>query len=195
MLSFDIYRPAFCYHYDVKIADSQENAYFCKATRLTRSSVPDLVLYTGSSATGTAVAMSHILQFSQTCKLGLGMHDTQWEDFTQSNKRGSEHSWAMSLNDVFESSSTARRLRLIWKRTTSVTTEGSAKPVIGQRGYRGFRGWKLVDADDQKNILAVFTFDKAFGRRGTVDINVDYGKGFVRGVLMSILTLYERSER
>lgn len=190
MLLFDICRPAFCYHYDIKASGSQDNTFYCRVKPFTHHT-PDLVLYAGPDKASTPVAMSHILQFSQSFKIGFGMEDTQWEDMIRKTIGGADHCWGMSIPDGSET----RRLQLVWRRTTSITAEGSSKPVVTKRGIHGHRGWKLVSEDDGEKVLAVFTYDKAFGRRGVVEINVDYGEEFVYGVLLTVISLYERSER
>lgn len=201
-IRYDIHRPAFAYHYDITGHDNKQNLYYCNVIRFTKSTTPDLVLHAGLDKSAPSVALSHILQFSQSFKIGLGsvgdMDNVEWEDFRRSNVSGSEHRWGMNLpnNDKSLSDRTASddRLSLVWKRTTAVTTEGGSTPITNHRGHRGHRGWKLVEESNPDEILAIFTFDKVFGRRGILQIDVNYGEKFNVGVLISILTLYERSE-
>ena len=194
---YDIHRPAFSYHYDITAHNEEQNLYYCNVTRFTKSAKPDLVLHAGMDKSAPSVAMAHILQFSQSFKIGLGsasdLDAVEWEDFRRSNVSGSEHSWGMNLASS-DASSDHQRLSLVWKRTTAVTVEGGRVPVLNHRGHRGHRGWKLVEESRPDEVLAIFTFDKVFGRRGILQIEARRGERFNVGVLISILTLYERSE-
>ncbi|OWT43008.1 C6 zinc finger domain protein [Pochonia chlamydosporia 170] len=200
-IRYDIYRPALSYHFDITAHDSKQNLFYCNVVRFTKSSTPDLVLHAGQDKRAPSIALAHILQFSQSFKIGFGstadMDAVEWEDFTRSNIKGSEHRWGMTLQRTSDSPSPSRsndRLSLVWKRTTTVTAEGGSEPVTGPRGHRGHRGWKLVEESRPEDVWAIFTFDRVFGRRGILQINVNYGEKFNTGVLISILTLYERSE-
>ncbi|UNI13711.1 hypothetical protein JDV02_000430 [Purpureocillium takamizusanense] len=203
-IRFDIHRNAFAYHYSITAHNSTATdtaLYYCDVTRFTKSSTPDMVLYAGSSpASASPIALSHILQFSQSFKIGLGdavpRHATvpdaiQWEDLRRSTFTGAEHRWGMSLA-VSDSKARdgRRRLALLWKRTRSVRAQGAEDGIR----HRGFRGWKLLDEEQPDEVLAVFTLDQVFGRRGVLQINADYGDEFTIAVLMTLLTLYERSE-
>lgn len=204
-IRYDIHRPAACYHYDITGPDSKENLYYCTVKPFTRKQ-PDLVLHAGLDKSAPPIALCHILQFSQSFKFGFGdpanEDDIEWEDLIRSNTSGSEHRWGMTLpSDVAPSSvegeksaNVGRRLSLVWKKTTSVTVAGAREPLTRRRGHRGHRGWKLIEESDPKEILAVFTFDKSYGRRGLVQINAGHGDKFNVGVLMSVLTLYERTD-
>ncbi|KAK8927186.1 hypothetical protein H634G_01855 [Metarhizium anisopliae BRIP 53293] len=188
---YDVHRPAFSYHYNVTAHDSKQTLYYCNVTRFTKSCTPDLVLHAGRDKAAPPVALAHILQFSQSFKIGFGsradVDAVEWEDLTRSNAGGSEHRWEMTLAGH-------GRISLVWKRTTAVTADGASLPITSHRGHRGHRGWKLIEESTPSEILAVFTFDRVFGRRGILQVDVDYGEKFTVGVLMSILTLYERWE-
>ncbi|KAJ6446858.1 C6 zinc finger domain-containingprotein [Purpureocillium lavendulum] len=220
---FDIHRKMLSYHYTVTAhhdsANPDDPIYYCDVNRFTKSASPDLVLHAGPSTAAPPIAISHILQFSQSFKIGLGdavaRHKAdpdavQWEDLRRTDRTGAEHRWGLHLpatptrtaspttgpgsedarDSAAAASSSGRRLALLWKRTRSVRADGVEDGIR----YRGFRGWKLLDEARPDEVLAVFTMDRVFGRRGVLQINVDYGGAFVVAVLMTLLTLYERSE-
>ncbi|GJN69362.1 C6 zinc finger domain-containingprotein [Purpureocillium lilacinum] len=201
-IRFDIHRKAFAYHYSITAHNSttmDSPLYYCDVNRFTKSSTPDMVLHAGPSPAASPVALSHILQFSQSFKIGLGdavprqatdPDAVQWEDLRRSTITGAEHRWGMSLAARGSEARDGRRLALLWKRTRSVRAEGAEDGIR----HRGFRGWKLLDEERPGEVLAVFTLDQVFGRRGVLQINVDYGDEFTVAVLMTLLTLYERSE-
>ena len=196
-IRYDIHRPACCYRYDITGPDASQNLFFCKVNKFTRAK-PDLVLHAGVDATAPIAAVSHVVAFSQHFKLGLGTTEEAdkilWEDLKRADSNGSQHHWSVEIpNDNGEKRS-MRRVGLIWKRTTSVTVEGAKAPRTRRRGHRGHRGWKLIEESSPKDVLAVFTFDRLYGRRGLVQINASYGQAFNTWVLISLLTMYERQE-
>ncbi|KID73519.1 hypothetical protein MBR_07395, partial [Metarhizium brunneum ARSEF 3297] len=68
---YDVHRPAFSYHYHVTAHDSKQTLYHCNITRFTKSCTPNLVLHAGRDKAAPPVALAHILQFSQSFKIGF----------------------------------------------------------------------------------------------------------------------------
>ncbi|KAK7223983.1 hypothetical protein V2G26_011986 [Clonostachys chloroleuca] len=76
----------------------------------------------------------------------------------------------------------------MWKRTTNIAVDGIKKPSRLSR-----RNWILVDHNDQREVLAVYTENLGFSTSGTLQINVDWGNDFECFLLLSLGCMYPKS--
>ncbi|KAI9901150.1 hypothetical protein N3K66_002967 [Trichothecium roseum] len=168
----------------------------------------DITLYAGPDRKSSpAVGAGRIATMSRDHKLGYapasspspspsgGKEDFMWEDMRR--EKLTEWGYAFSFTPPPSSSPAVvaagggrrDRVALMWKRTTHVTAAGMKASRLSVRNF------KLVDRGDEGRVLAVFTAARGWSSCGTLQINVDWGVGFERVVVVSCVTLYEKVSR
>ncbi|PGH14557.1 hypothetical protein AJ80_05877 [Polytolypa hystricis UAMH7299] len=150
---------------------------------------PDITLHSGPDKTGPVLGVSKFVTLSSGSKIALGdpdMHGIVWEDLKKTSFDHSKYEWQMTIYPHRDPQ--GERRAFAWKRTHSVGIDGSKPPW--------FSGLNLKLIDDQTNeILAVFTGSSSWSKRGTFQINKDYGREFDIMVLLSGMTILERAQR
>ncbi|KAJ5678600.1 hypothetical protein N7462_006844 [Penicillium macrosclerotiorum] len=186
---FDIYKPAFRRHYEVKSTDDQ-CLYYGDISSFTRNK-PDLTLHAGTGDQAPVVAAAKFIKLSGQYKLCLGdpndMNNAQWEDMTKDRSLHPRHRFEMTIPSYIVPDQSERRA-FLWKRTRSVIADG-AKPL-----RLNMRNFKLIDARTEK-VVAVFTRERSFSKCGRLQIQENYGENFETMVLISCISLYERLRR
>lgn len=184
---FEIARPPFTHRYDVK-SESGNMAYYVDISVFTPNT-PDLTVHEGPDSKSPIVAVCHMIRFSGHFKIGVGdpsradiMH---WEDLTKETMGASHYTFSAPVPMATGGSP---RRSFSWKRTHSVGVDGMKPASLSNSNH------KLVDGETGE-ILAIFTNVRGFTSGGVLQINVDYGRDFTTLVLVSCLSLYEKSRR
>lgn len=185
--TFQVYKPAFRRHYEIKSANDNP-LYHVDISAFTPNK-PDLTLHAGTSTSAPKIAASKFLKLSGDCKLALGDPDditnTQWEDMTKESAIHSKYRFEMTIPTA---SGHGERRVFFWKRTHKVMVDDAKAFPLSMRSF------KLID-ERSEQVVAVFSRERSFTKCGTMQIRVDHGEGFDRMVLISGLSLYERSRR
>lgn len=176
-------------HYDVTLQNG-EPLFHCDVSLFTPRK-PDLTLHRGDSTQGPVVAVSNFMRLSGNYKLGLGdpedISNIRWEDMTKELLHKSKYRLETTLACDPGRLHSERRV-FLWKRTRSVGVEGETPFRLTSRNY------KLVD-EASGQVLAVFSGGGRPGGGGRIEIRVEYGQDFDHMVLISCLSLYEKTRR
>lgn len=179
---FEINKDLFSHHYDINKEDGAP-LHYVDLSVFSRNK-PDLILHNGPSASAPVIAEAHIERFSGHFKIGVGdparPDAVQWEELHREKVDASEYRFSTDLGSD-------ERRNFVWKRTRSVGVDGRQPSALSSRN------WKLLN--EAGELLAVFSSTHAISKCGTLQINVDYGRDFEALVLISCLSLYERSRR
>jgi hypothetical protein len=184
---FNIYKPAFHRHYEIKSADDQP-LYYVNISNF-KPNKPTVILHAGPGTKSPILAASKFLKLSSDCKLALGDPDdltnTQWEDMTRESPLHHRYRFEMTIPDVKGSGYGERRV-FVWKRTHSVKVENTRVFALSLRSF------KLIE-ERTGQVVAVFSRERSFTKCGKLQIRVEYGEAFEKMVLISWLSLYEKA--
>ncbi|GLI72328.1 hypothetical protein PoHVEF18_000498 [Penicillium ochrochloron] len=185
--TFNIYKPAFRRHYEIKSANEQP-LYYVNISSF-KPNKPELTLHASPSSTSPIIAASKFLKLSSDCKLALGDPDdltnTQWEDMTRESSIHHRYRFEMAIPDANGSGHGERRV-FVWKRTHSVKVENTRAFPLSLRSF------KMVE-ERTGQVVAVFSRERSITKCGKLQIRVEYGEDFVRMVLISWLSLFEKA--
>lgn len=178
---FNIYKPAFRRHYEIKSTDEQP-LYYVNISASPRK--PDLVLHDGNSDSAPKIAACKFLKLSGNGKLALGDPDdvtnTQWEDMIKQSSIHLKYRFEMMIPGA---EGRGERRAFVWKRTHSIMVEDTKPFPLSMRSL------KMID-ERTGRVAAVFTRERSLSKCGKLQIRVEYGEEFDRMVLMSGLSAY-----
>ncbi|KAJ5085640.1 hypothetical protein N7532_010411 [Penicillium argentinense] len=186
---YQISRPAFHRHYEVKSADDQV-LFYGKISTFTHKK-PDVTIHAGDSEHTAVMAACKFIKLSGDFKLAIGdpidENNVVWEDMTKESAIHSKYRFEMTVPNKQQTGNRERR-GFLWKRTRHVAVDGESAPILGSRSF------KLVD-ESTGQVLAVFTREISFNKCGKLQIKAEYGEAFEKMVVISLLGLYERARR
>ncbi|KAI9163827.1 hypothetical protein HJFPF1_05454 [Paramyrothecium foliicola] len=189
----EINKTALSHHYDVLLPDGNI-AYFADIS-MSPPEVPALTLFAGSTRNTPNVAACHMPAGTGDMRIDLIDPDTrqvlQQEDLTKESMYASKYRFMTTAPSLHRCApeSPLRELRsFVWKRTHKVGVNGMKLRRASSRN------WKLIDEVTQE-LLAVFTNEWSLIRCGILQINVDWGTEFDVMVLITCLSMYEKSRR
>lgn len=178
---FNIYKPAFRRHYEIKSTDEQP-LYYVNISASPKK--PDLVLHDGNSDSAPKIAACKFLKLSGHGKLALGDPDdvtnTQWEDMIKQSSIHLKYRFEMTIPGV---EGRGERRAFVWKRTHSIMVKDTKPFPLSMRSL------KMID-ERTGRVAAVFTRERSLSKCGKLQIRVEYGEEFDRMVLMSGLSAY-----
>ena len=188
---FNVYRTTSYTNWTVTLPDKTPLYYI--RTSMFRPGRPEITMHAGGYRDGPIVGVSNFVKFSSGSKLGLGDPanplNMSWEDLTKESSM--DHS-LYRLDFTFRShdANEPQRRSFRWKRTHSVGVKSSKPSKFGLMNF------KLVD-EATGELLAVFANNglKSFKKQGKFQIHKDYGQDFDAMIILSGMTLLERTCR
>lgn len=189
---YHIYRTWFSQHYDVSSNDDR-HPYYVNISSINFQK-PDLIMRIGNDRNSPIVAACRLPRFSSDFKVCLGdpsdANSAEWEEMVKKAWDGSIYQWEMNIsaqNSDISIHSPVDRTSFLWKRTQSIGVDKTPSALTT-------RNYKLINQQTSE-IVAIFTGEKTVTKCGALQINVDYGLGFDRMVLITCLALYEKIRR